>query len=313
MNAFIILILLVTAFFGYFAWKTNKIAEKSRAACPPKGKFINISTGRLHYTDEGTGPVIVMIHGLGSQLRSFTMAMSELLATDHRVIVMDRPGMGYSDRPSSASASLDAQAGYIEEMIDALGLEKPLIVGHSLGGAISMALALRAPDKIRGLALLAPLLRDPSAPAEVFARLKINSNAMRSFIAHTLAVPASIRNQAIVAEQVFGPDPIPADYTVNGGGLLSLQPKSFFNTSRDYVTVGPSIQAQTPRYGEIKVPVQILYGTEDRTLNFQEQGVQTNADHPQFKLELVEGAGHMLPTNYPERSDAFVRRVEAEL
>lgn len=313
MNAFIILIVLIAAFFGYFAYKTNKIAAKSRAACPPLGKFVNISTGRVHYTDEGTGPAIVMIHGLGSQLRSFTMAMSGLLAKDHRVIVMDRPGMGYSDRPGSASASLEAQAGYIEELIDALGLDKPLIVGHSLGGGISMALALRAPDKIRGLALLAPLLRNPSNPAPIFARLKIHSSAMRNFLANTLAIPASIRNQAMVAEQIFGPDPIPADYTVKGGGLLSLQPKSFINTSRDYVVCHPSLEAQSPRYGEIKVPVQILYGTEDRTLDHKEQGIQTNAEHPQFKIELVEGAGHMLPTNHPERSEAFVRRVDAEL
>ncbi|MGH1332113.1 MAG: alpha/beta fold hydrolase [Paracoccaceae bacterium] len=313
MNAFIILIVLIVAVFGYFAWKTSKVAEKARAACPPIGKFITLSTGRLHYTDEGTGPAIVMIHGLGSQLRSFNMRMSALMAKDHRVIVLDRPGMGYSDRPGTASASLAAQAGYVEELIDALGLEKPLIVGHSLGGGIAMALALRAPDKLRGLALLAPLLRKPSAPADVFARLKIHSNGMRILLAYTLAIPASMRNTTMVADQIFGPDPIPADYTIKGGGLLSLQPKSFINTSRDYIAVDAALDAQLPRYGEIKVPVQILYGTEDRVLDYKEQGVQTNAEHPQFKLELIEGAGHMLPTNYPERTEAFLRRVEVEL
>ena len=135
----------IAGWLGWNAWVTRKTAAKVAQAVPPRGKFIQISTGQLHYIDKGDGPPILMIHGLGAQLGNFDTGLADDLARDHRVIAVDRPGMGWSDRPDDADASPRAQAALIVEVIEALGLEKPLIVGHSLGGAIAMCLALDAP------------------------------------------------------------------------------------------------------------------------------------------------------------------------
>ena len=78
-------------------------------------------------------------------------------------------------------------------MIDTLNLDKPLVVGHSLGGAIAMCLALDFPEKIRGLALLAPLTMPTRAPAEVFAGLNLRRAWIRRLVSETLAIPTTIR------------------------------------------------------------------------------------------------------------------------
>ncbi|MGC8202799.1 alpha/beta fold hydrolase [Aliiroseovarius sp. PTFE2010] len=306
-----IAVLALLLFLAVNARKTVRFSAQAEAAVPPLGQFVDISTGRLHFVDQGSGAVIVMIHGLGGQLRHFTMDLSERLAADHRVIVLDRPGMGYSNRPDNAPASLDAQAGYVIELMDKLGIEDAVIVGHSLGGAISLALALRAPRRVRALALLAPLTRaKQDGGAEVFKGFEIRTNWMRRLIANTLAVPLSIRNQQQTIDQVFGPDPVPEAYTVKGGGLLSLRPKTFFHASRDYVA-SAGIADQQDRYGALKMPVGILFGTQDRILDHREQGTELVQQFPDFQIEYIDGAGHMLPVTYPERCESFIREVAA--
>ncbi|WP_138423052.1 alpha/beta fold hydrolase [Maritimibacter alexandrii] len=291
--------------------RTRVLAAQAEAAVPPVGKFLTMSTGRLHYTDTGgDGRPVILIHGLGGQLRSLTMTLAEPLSHDFRVIALDRPGMGYSDRPESASARIDDQAGYVEELIDALGLEKPILMGHSLGGAISCATALRAPDKIGGLALIAPLLRPSEMQAKSFAALGITNPRMRRLVAHTVAVPTSAKNADLTRTEIFGPDPIPDGYTVKGGGLLSLRPKSFINTSRDYCAVGEVIVKQWKRYDEITCPVRVLYGTEDRILDYRKQGVEMADRYPHFQLDLIEGAGHMLPLTQVDRTVETIRAVD---
>ncbi|MEC7763837.1 MAG: alpha/beta hydrolase [Pseudomonadota bacterium] len=291
--------------------RTRTLAAQAEAAVPPVGKFLTISTGKLHYTDTGgTGRPVVLIHGLGGQLRSLTMTLNDPLTPDFRVIALDRPGMGYSDRSEGASARIDDQAGYVLELIDALGLEKPILMGHSLGGAISCATALRAPDKIGGLALIAPLLRPSEMQAKSFAALGITNPNMRRFVANTVAVPTSAKNAELTRTEIFGPEPIPEGYTVKGGGLLSLRPRSFLNTSRDYCAVGEVIVGQWKRYDEITCPVRVLYGTEARILDYRKQGVELAEKYPHFQLDLIEGAGHMLPLTQVNKTVETIRAVD---
>ncbi|MBV7409995.1 alpha/beta fold hydrolase [Maritimibacter sp. DP1N21-5] len=304
----VIALLAVALYLLSQAKKTRIMAQQVEAAVPPQGQYVQISTGRLHFTDIGTGRPVLLIHGLGGQLRTMTLALTSALGRQFRVIAVDRPGMGYSDRPEEMSATIEAQAGYMEEVIDRLNLQKPIVVGHSLGGAIAAQLALRAPEKVAGLALIAPLLRASSKSSTAFAALGVKNPRLRRFLARTLAVPAMVKNQDVTRTEIFGPDPVPTNYTRDGGGLLSLRPKSFLNTSRDYCAVGETIHAQAERYDELKMPVRILYGTEDRILDHVEQGIDMAARYPHMHLELIEGAGHMLVTNHV---DAVVRTVEA--
>lgn len=307
--AVLALLATIIAWLGWNVWLTRKTARQVERAVPPRGKFIEVSTGQLHYIDKGQGPVVLMIHGLGAQLGNFDMGLADDLARDHRVIAIDRPGMGWSERPDDADASPRAQAAVVAEVIDTLGLDRPLVVGHSLGGAIALCLALDFPEKVRGLALLAPLTGIPKEPAPPFVGLNIPNDRKRWFLSETLAIPASIKAAEDVFHYVFGPNPVPRDYSIRGGGLLGLRPVSFRNTSRDFLASGRNLKWMGESYADLKVPVQILYGRDDRILDPVEHGEKLAARHGFIQLHMVEG-GHMLPLTHLGQTAAFIRQAD---
>src|SRR6186713_248398 len=101
---------------GGLALFSRVAARRIERDVPPDGQFITIDGVRLHYVDRGHGPAIVMIHGLGGQMRNFGYALADRLVADHRVILVDRPGSGYS--AAAPSAALAVQATLIAGLIE---------------------------------------------------------------------------------------------------------------------------------------------------------------------------------------------------
>ena len=292
-----------------FTWHTTR---KIEAALPPTGQFVEVPGARLHVVERGQGPAILLVHGLSGQLANFDYGMTEPLSRDFRVIAVDRPAAGWSTRAAGAPADLRAQADTLAALIDRLGLEQPLVVGHSLGGAISLALAAYHPERVGGLALIAPLTHPPEEVSPVFKAMTVQSVWVRKLIAWTLLIPMSIRNRAQVMDIVFGPDPVPHDFPTRGGGLLALRPGHFLGASEDLLGAAHSLPPLLPRYAELRVPVSILYGREDRILDYAQNGEAFVARMPDARLTLVNG-GHMLPVTAVDTSVAFVRSAAARL
>ena len=287
-------------------------ARKVEAAVPPCGRFIEIDGQRLHYVDTGgTGPAIVMIHGLGGTLWNFTYALVDKLSGEFRVIAVDRPGSGYSARADDAPAKLSTQANTLAKFMRALGLKQPLLVGHSLGGALSLAIALDHPDCAGALALIAPLTHAQDDVPEPFRGLVINSRAMLKIIAWTLAIPMSIRSAPELLKIVFGPDAVPADFATRGGGLLGLRPKSFYNTSSDLAAVNEDLPGMMKRYGGLSIPLGMLFAKGDRILDYRRQGEAMKQTCPALDLVLLDEHGHMLPVTAPDSTAGLIRRVAA--
>jgi pimeloyl-ACP methyl ester carboxylesterase len=297
---------------GGLAAYSGATARKIEKAVPRDGELIEVNGGTIHYTDEGSGPAIVLIHGLGGQLRNFARPLVDDLARDYRVIRVDRPGSGYSSRESGTSARLRVQAETIAEMIRILKLDRPLIVGHSLGGALALSIALNHPDVVGGLALIAPLtqVQDIKDVPEVFKGLVIRSHAVRKAIAWTVATPLGMATAEKSLKQVFAPEPVPPDFGTEGGGLLAMRPNNFYASSADLVDLEGEMEGLVERYPDLSVPVSILYPRADNLLNPQLHGERTAGEIPGAEIELVEG-GHMLPFTQPERTAVFVRRAAA--
>jgi len=309
--AVVAVLLAIAALLFLFTWRT---ARRIEAALPPTGRFIEVPGARLHVVERGErglGPSILLVHGLGGQLGNFTYGMIEPLARDFHVVAVDRPGAGYSTRTPGANADLPAQADVLAALIDKLGLERPLVVGHSLGGAISLALAIGHPERVGGLALVAPLTHPPGAMPPVFKALANQRSGLRTAVAWTLAAPMSIARSKQVLGIVFGPDPVPADFAIRGAGLLSLRPSHFIGASQDFGGA-QSLLELLPRYGELRAPVSILYGSEDRILDPKENGEAFAAKVPGTHLTLVPG-GHMLPVTAVDTTVDFVRKAAARL
>jgi len=281
----------LVAFSSYTAYKVEK-------ALPPRGQFITIGGDRIHYSDHGSGPAIVIVHGLSGQLLNFAYLSMQDLARSHRVVLIDRPGAGYSTRGPHSSAGIFAQAATVANFIEALKLEKPLLVGHSLGGAVALAVALNHPQSIGKLGLIAPLSTVETALPEAFRGMAIASPLMRRAIAHTLAIPLSIKKGSEILQVVFGPDAVPKDFRVKGGGLLGLRPRSFYAASTDMMAIPEDLSTMEARYSALRMPVAVLYGQQDQVLDFRRHGEALAAKIPRAKLTLVDG-GHMLPVTAP--------------
>jgi pimeloyl-ACP methyl ester carboxylesterase len=283
-------------------------ARRVELALPPRGHFLEVDGARIHYLEQGSGSPIVILHGLGGQLGNFTYALLERLTPEFRVVLVDRPGSGYSTRARGASPRLRAQAATIAHFIRALGLERPLLVGHSLGGAVSLALALDHPNCIRGLALVAPRTHVREKVPDMFKSLFIRSKSLRWLLAWTIAIPLSIRRGKTTLAAIFAPEAPPPDFRTKAGGLLGLRPRSFYNTSTDLMSADADLPAMVERYPTLKMPVSILYGTNDHVLEYEVHGVAMKSKVPGLQLELVDG-GHMLPITAPDVTAAFIKRA----
>jgi len=289
---------------GFSAWAARKAEEM----VPPDGAFAEVPGARLHYVDTGPrdAPAIVMVHGLMGQMRNFSHSLSERLAKDHRVILVDRPGWGHSAL-EGPRPGIVAQAAMIAALIEKLELGSPLLVGHSMGGAVSLALGLDRPELVRGLALIAPLSQVVDRVPPAFAGL-LAPPPLRPLVAWLVAVPMGMLTGARTAQQVFAPDPVPADFATRGGGALAVRPASYMAGSFELRHARADMARLVPRYARMRLPVAILYGRQDNVLDPQLNGVRTAAEIPDATLDLLEG-GHMLPVSHADATEAWLRRV----
>jgi pimeloyl-ACP methyl ester carboxylesterase len=300
----LVLAIVICGLLGFAAYTARRV----EIAEPPVGRFLELDGERIHYIDQGDGPPLFLIHGLGGQLRNFTYALVGRLANEFRVIAVDRPGSGYSTRPAGADARLRAQARVLAKVIQALKLDRPLVVGHSMGGAIALAMGLDHPECACGLALIAPITQVVGAPPAAFRGLDIRSPLMRWIVAWTLAAPAGILGAGAVLKQVFAPEKVPAGFVRLGGGALGLRPRSFYAASTDMEAVNEGFDEMIRRYPTLTVPVGILFGKGDQILDYRVHGQATKDQIPNLDLELIEG-GHMLPVTAPDAVADFIRRV----
>jgi pimeloyl-ACP methyl ester carboxylesterase len=306
MDLLLVVIALVAMSLGGLVIFTSVTARRVEKALPPRGLFMEVAGARIHYLDKGSGPAMVILHGLGGQMGNFTYALLERLTDEFRVILMDRPGSGYSTRARGATGRLTEQAATVAEFIRKLGLERPLLVGHSLGGAIALGVALDHPEVLRGVALIAPLTHVQQNVPAPFRALDIQSNFLRWLVAWTVATPIGIRRGKAILDAIFSPEAAPADFPTRAGGILGLRPRSFYNTSKDMRAVNLDLGAMVGRYSSLRVPVRILYGTSDQVLSHQAHGEAMKARSSMVSVEFVEG-GHMLPIAAADLTAEFIK------
>jgi len=126
----------------------------------PVGHYATLPNGlRLHYLDEGTGPVVLWLHGSGpgaSGYSNFKGNYPQFVAAGYRNLVLDLPGFGRSDKPEDVQYNLDFFVDCVAAFLESVGVKRCTLLGNSLGGAIALGLALRLPQLPQSLILLAP-------------------------------------------------------------------------------------------------------------------------------------------------------------
>lgn len=303
-----ILILVVGLPVFFYLW-TKRLARMGEQLVPQAGDVIPVRGGGIHYVEMGNPrkQTLVMIHGLSGQLQHFTYALAQDLAQDHHVIALDRPGCGYSPRDDDALAELPEQARMIGEFFDKKGIKDPVLVGHSLGGAVSLAIALQRPRDIAALALICPLTHPVDSAAPAFKPLEIRSPRVRRWIGNTIAVPMGKRAAAETLRMVFAPESCPEDFLENAGGALGLRPQAFVTASADLVWAEQSIRAQADQYPYLRTPGGVLFGADDPIVPAKDHGPTMT----QYGLsyQALEGRGHMIPITDPDACSEFIRGI----
>jgi pimeloyl-ACP methyl ester carboxylesterase len=289
---------------------SRRVARRAETDVPMDGRLVEAGGTRFHVTEQGQGRPLLLIHGLSAQLRSFAQAMVDDLARDYRVIRIDRPGSGYSPALPGGSQHLADQAEAVAALIDVLALERPVLVGHSLGGALALHIALRHPEKVGALALIAPATQPVETVPEVFSGLMVPL-PLAGLVARTIAVPLGLATRDAVLRQVFAPEPVPADFAIAGGGALALRPSNIEAATGDLQLARTDAEEMVGRYGALKLPVAILYGREDNILDYREHGEKTASAISGARLTLIEG-GHMLPYTQPEKTAKWLRSALAD-
>lgn len=307
---------IAAAALGGLALFSKLTANRIERDIPADGKFITVDGTRLHYRDAGESrpgaPAIVMIHGLGGQMRNFSYALLDELAGEHRVILVDRPGSGYSAPVAASRANVRAQAALIAKFVDAIGLDRPLVVGHSLGGAVALAMALDHPATVGGLALIAPLAQPVAQLPDAFKGLAVASVPLRRALSWTLATPIGLLTRDKALKSVFAPEPVPEDFGTLGGGRLVLRPGAFQAASGDMMAANNDLAGMAARYGELTMLVGILYGREDRILDPALHGGTTAGQVPGLVLDIIEG-GHMIPVTRPAETARWIKSRAAAM
>ena len=304
---FILLFLLIVLCAIFTAIITQKIKQ----SIPKFGKTTVLQDAQIHWYEAGQGRPIIMLHGLAGNLRNFTYALTEKLDRDYRVIAIDRAGCGWSKRSKSESATLQEQARIISEFIEQEQIEKPLIVGHSLGGAIALALALEYKNQIAGLALICPVTQPVDKVPDIFRFLNIPSPFLRFFVAHTFSSFIGLLTRKNTFEIAFSPEPVSKNFSIRGGGDLALSSKAFIKTSEDLVYALSSAALLVGREQELDVPTKILFGEQDKIIDAKLHG-EKFAKLSGAKIKILSGKGHMLPLTQPEECSAFIRNMMNE-
>lgn len=287
-------------------------AKKSMAERdnPPAGKFVEVDGVRLHYIERGQGPDLVLLHGNGLCANDFELSgLLDQAARDYHVIAFDRPGFGYSTRPSGTEWTPEAQARLIYLALHRLRIERPLVVGHSWGTLVALAMALDFPKYVRGIALVSgyffPTARIDAALASVPA-IPVLGHVLR----YTVAPLAGRLMWPRLVRRMFEPAATP-DRFARLPVWMTLRPSQLGASAAESALMVPAAERLSKRYAELTMPVALIAGSGDEIASAEGNSVKLHKEISHSALSLEPGVGHMVHYASPERVMAAVATLQA--
>lgn len=269
------------------------LAKKAERDNPPAGRFLEINGVRLHYVERGSGEALVLLHGNGSMIEDFeSSGLIDLAAKDYRVIVFDRPGFGHSERPHDIVWTPDAQAELIKHALARLGVSSAIVLGHSWGASVAIALALKYPGLVGGL-VLASGYYYPTPRADVFAMAAPSLPLVGNILSHTLSPLISRAAWPLIMAKIFGPGSVPKKFDAFPKEM-ALRPSQIQASAAESALMIPDAFQLRNRYADLKMPVVIIAGEKDRLVDIDTQSARLHSDISQSRFHRVPGNGHMI-------------------
>jgi pimeloyl-ACP methyl ester carboxylesterase len=285
----------------------HALARRAERRNPPEGKFVTVDGVRLHYIESGTGPAIVLLHGNGTMARDFVLSgVFDLLCKDHRVIAFDRPGFGFSDRPRGRIWTPDAQACLFQNSLQQLDVQRAVVVGHSWGTLVAVALALRDQPTVAGLVLLSGYYF-PSVRADVALMSWRAMPLLGDILRYTIS-PLLGRLMAPAAHRkMFAPSPVTERFAKEFPVELEMRPSQIRASAGEAALMIPGAAGLAKHHSELSLPVAIMAGRGDKIVDCDSQAGRLGTELPGSTLTKVPGAGHMIHHIVPEQVAAVIR------
>jgi pimeloyl-ACP methyl ester carboxylesterase len=209
-------------------------------------------------------------------------------------VALDRPGQGWSDRIDGRDAAAPArQAAIIREALQKLGVERAIVVGHSLAGAILPNLALDHSDLVAGTIYLAPVTHPWPGGGIAWYYHPAASSLFGWLMTRTLTTPVGLVMLEPAVRSIFAPRPPPPDYTERARIPLALRPSVFQANAQDVARLYSAVSAQQARYREISVPTVVIAGEADTIVRTDIHAHGLARDIAGAKLIVLPGVGHM--------------------
>jgi pimeloyl-ACP methyl ester carboxylesterase len=286
-------------------------AKKAQRDNPPQGRFIDVDGVRLHYVERGNGRPLVLFHGNGSMIQDFeSSGLIDLAAENYRVIVFDRPGFGHSLRPRNVVWTPEAQAALFKKALDRLNVSRAIVLGHSWGASVAIALAIRHPSLVEAL-VLASGYYFPSARTDVAASLVPAIPGLGDLISYTVSPILSRLMWPAMLRKVFGPQSVPEKFA-GFPKEMAVRPSQIRAGAAEAALMIPAAFASSKSYSELKMPTIILAGEDDRLIDINEQSVRLHDEVEQSKLHRIAGAGHMIQQSATPDLMAAIDEAAAE-
>jgi pimeloyl-ACP methyl ester carboxylesterase len=302
--------LAAAAALASIALLVQRRARRAEQGHPPRGRFLDVDGVRLHYFEQGEGTPVVLLHGNGAMIEDWEISgVPALAAEGHRVIVIDRPGFGHSTRPRRRMWTAAAQAELLHQALKQLGVNRPIVVGHSWGTLAALALALAHPEDVRGLVLVSgyyfptaradvPLLSPPAIP--------VLGDVMRYTISPLLGRALAPK----IISKVFAPSPVPPRFAAEFPVDLALRPSQIRASAEDTALMIPAATMMNQRYGELGMPIAIMAGAGDEIVDVDRHSQRLHREIPGSELRVIAGGGHMIHHLAPREVVELIRRVE---
>ena len=298
MTLFLVLIASLFAALGISAVITQFRGSAIEAAHPPLGDTRSIDGVRLHYVDhqpprwQPGDPTLVFVHGASANLRDPHMAFFEALKDRYRMVFVDRPGHGYSQRGTGAAHKPARQASLIIALLRSLDVETTIAVGHSWGGSVVAQMGLNAPDTVAGLVFIAPATHPWPGGVSWYYELAARP-VIGPVFTHAIVPPVAAVIAPTAISNVFLPEQSPPRYAERLGVPLLLRPGSFQANARDVALLKPEVTKAAPSYARITQPAAVITGDEDSVVLAEIHSAGLVRDLPNAWRVDLQGAGHM--------------------
>ena len=277
-------------------WRVGQNAKRAATLFPPQGAFVKVDGHPVHYVEIGPetddAPALVLIHGASGNTRDFTFGLATKLAKSYRVIIFDRPGLGYTPQLAAYGVTITDQANLLASAAVLLGAEKPIVAGQSFGGSITMAWAVARPENIAAAVSIAGASHPWDGEVD----------AITACLAHPVTGPVLSRlasawvSREFVANGIrgtFHPQQPLDGYAERIGIPLTLRPSSLMANARQRSTLKEDLRVISAQYPSLTLPLEIVHGDADPIVPLHVHSARLVQQVEGANLVTLAGLGHM--------------------